>query len=373
MSPVIPLSEPYLGYSDRARVSKAIRSGWLTQAGKEVKIMEESLVNFYGFKTTSKYSVTSTSNGTTALHLALLAINVKAGDEVIIPNFAYVAVANAVLYVGAIPVVVDVDIDTWNISTDQILSKINAKTKAVIIVDNYGRLNDYSKLRKIVPAQIKIIQDAAESFPGNVHKQFVKNYGDIVTISFYANKIITAGEGGAIIAPKDMIEKIKYLKNQAQIPGSNFNHGDIGFNYRISNLHAAIFNAQWNKLKKNEKKRQKIFEKYYIALKKENIIFSTNDHENSAKWLFTIKIENLKIPMLKIRNSLASRGIESRPGFTPFSKMLYLKKASILDKNYPNSDVLANSVISLPTYPGLKSNQIDFIVASLGEIIFNEK
>jgi perosamine synthetase len=368
---MIPLSEPYLGKADRARVSKALRSGWLTQAGKEVRIMENILAEFYGLTESSEHSVTATSNGTTALHLALLSLDVGKGDEVIIPNFAYIAVANAILYVGATPVVVDVDPKSWNISKDEIQKKISHKTKAVIVVDNYGHLNHYEELRTVIPSRITIIQDAAESFPGNNHDKFKSNFGDIVTLSFYANKVITAGEGGAVVAPHSIIKRINYLKNQAQIDGANFNHGEVGFNYRISNLHAAVFNAQWSKLNTIEHRRRSVFSHYYKALNNANIEFSTNDCNDSAKWLFTISLLDLQFPIKDLRTGLAERGIESRPGFTPFSNIDYLKKVSKMDKVYPNSDLLAKTVISLPTYPRLKYEQIDFIVETMSTVLHN--
>ena len=215
MSYKIPLSKPWLTDLESNNVKKSIDSGWLTQNGSEIKIMEDYLQEYLILDADlSERDVTSCSNGTTALHLALLGIGIKAGDEVIVPNFCYVAVYNAVLYCNATPVLVDVDLDTWNISISKILDAVTDKTKAIITVDNYGRIVDYITLKAVLPSNITLIQDASESFPGINNVINDCGQGDISTFSFYANKVITSGEGGAILGPTDIIDRIRIMKNQ---------------------------------------------------------------------------------------------------------------------------------------------------------------
>lgn len=365
LSVKIPLSRPLLGRPERKKLVKALKSGWLTQAGPDVKAMELNLATQYIRDNQDNLFVTTTSNGTTALHLALLALDIGPQCEVIVTNFAYVATINSILYCGATPVVVDIDPITWNIDLDELQNAITEKTSAILVVDNYGTVADYEKIRSAVPKNIKIIQDAAESFPGKDMEMSDLIQGDVAVCSFYANKVLTAGEGGAIFGSKDVISRVSFLKNQAQNPNENFVHSDVGYNYRISNLHAAVFNAQWDKREKIQKKRKKIFENYDSELKKSRIKYSTNRDRTSSFWLFTIKLEYPNLKISAIRAALEANGIESRPGFTPFSKLKYLEQKAKFKSDYPISDSIYRNIISLPTYPGLKKNHIRRIVKIL--------
>jgi perosamine synthetase len=238
-----PLSQPWLTSDETRRVAKAIESGWLTQAGSEVKEMEAQLSNL---TSSSNLIATSTSNGTTALHLALIAAGVRAGDEVIVPNFAYIAVVNSVLYCGATPVLIDVDLETWNIDINQIRTAITEKTKAIIVVDNYGRFADLKNIRSELPESISIICDSAESFPENFDKDLY-SYANFLTTSFYGNKIFTSAEGGAVFGSEQSIKLIAKLKNHSASTEKKFYHDSLGYNYRITNIHAAIFSGQEEK------------------------------------------------------------------------------------------------------------------------------
>lgn len=196
MATSIPLSMPWLSSNEKSRVAEAIDSGWLTQNGPEVALMESNLHKFIvesDAERNTEYEVTTTSNGTNALHLALLALNISPGDEVIVPNFAYIAVINAVVYCGATPVVADVSSDNWNIDPVDLQRCISANTKALIVVDNYGKLNNFRELREIVNNRFPIIQDAAESFPDSCLPG--NSLGDLLTFSFYGNKVFTSAEG----------------------------------------------------------------------------------------------------------------------------------------------------------------------------------
>jgi perosamine synthetase len=355
----IPLSKPHLDDTDEEQLRAAIHSGWLTQNGTEVKLMEDRLDRFYFQKTKRiEFSCKSTSNGTTALHLALIAAGVTEDSEVIIPNFAYAAVANSVLYCHATPVLVDVDFENWNIDTSLVLKSITKKTKAVVLVDNYGNEADYLQLRSQLEDRIVIIRDACESFPFvNPHYPLLSN--DLVTNSFYANKIITSGEGGSIFGPPALIEKIAILKNQGvEIPGS-FQHSVLGYNYRISNLHAALFNSQWNKLEMLIKRRQEIFSRY-------EDFFSINfpkakTNAFASPWLFTVNFPNQEAS--ELRNFLKLKQIETRPGFTPFHKYPYLAK--FIKSKYSISESLSKGIISLPTFPELSNGELNYILESI--------
>jgi perosamine synthetase len=371
MSKYIPLSEPYLGRREAREVKRAVNSGWLTQQGSQVKILEKNLHEYFGSRIKKNFEVTSTSNGTTALHLALLSIDIKEGDEVIIPNFCYVAVLNAVLYCRAIPVCVDVSSESWNIEAGEVKRAITEKTKAVICVDNYGQPSNVSEIRKLIPENILIIQDSAESFPDPLGKTNLIN-ADLVTLSMYANKIITAGEGGAVIGSPSLISKIRELKNQSQDPNRKFNHVGVGYNYRMTNLHAAVFNAQWSKKDKILKKRNQIFDEYFIALSKVNFSWTTNFTSGSSPWLFTIQLNSLNKSSQEIMRVLGEKGIETRPGFNALSEFTFAKKIARKSGDGNHAQNLAGSIISLPTFPRLTKSKIKFIVKTLENAI-NDK
>jgi perosamine synthetase len=364
----IPLSKPWLTYGDSLQAKKAVSSGWLTQNGKYVKSMEQQIENFLQNHDNRKL-VTSCSNGTTALHLALKALGIGPGDEVIIPNFCYVAVANCVLYCGATPVVVDISSSDWNIDVDSLHKVLTNKTKAIICTDTYGRIANYKIIKNLVGNRITLIQDSAESFPGKFNGVVLGNQGDISTFSFYANKIFTCGEGGAIRGDLDIIERIKILKNQGIRNQGEFFHEDMGFNYRLTNVNAAIFMNQWKRRKKILKRREAIFETYFSLLKKYNLNYETNYSEQSSPWLFSISLKKYMSDTKFLRQNLGSLGIETRPGFTPISKMKYFEGTSLFPVSLSVSEGFYKSVICLPTFFELTNLDIERVVNSIANFI----
>ncbi len=326
--------------------------------------MEENINQFYSVGLNKHIQTTTTSNGTTALHLALLALGVSPGDEVVIPNLCYIAVANAVLYCGAKPVVVDVSKDSWNIDLNKLLSSITQKTKVVVLVDNYGVRINSEVFRKALPKNVRIVHDCAESFPAQETNSGIGG-ADLVTLSCYANKILTAGEGGAVIGNPEAIERIKILKNQAQNPKQKFSHSELGFNYRITNMQAAIFNVQWRKRERLLKRRQQIFKWYFAALKASSMNWKTSFQGDSTPWLFTISIENPNVRISKVIEVLKKAGVESRPGFTPIASTDYLLDKIRISGTLINSNDLSKSIISLPTYPKLREKDIKKIIMAL--------
>lgn len=362
----IPLAKPWLTEYETNRVAESVSSGWLTQAGHEVGLMEESIFSFLNPAQPENFSVTTASNGTTALHLILLAIGVGPGDEVIIPNFAYIAVVNTVLYCGATPVLIDCISKNWNMDKGSAISAITSKTKAIIFVDNYGNLEDLEEFRKKIPKEIKLIRDAAESFPGKSFDGSAFNGADFTSFSFYANKVFTAGEGGAIYGATEDIEKISILKNQALENKGTFKHESIGYNYRLSNMHAAIFNAQWSRSENILKERARVFAKYEKLLQTSRLSYKSNFEANP--WLFTIRLfENY--PIVHLRDRLNEHGIETRPGFSPFSDHAYIAKNSRLIDDNGEAIKISKEIISLPTWPELSEEKIEYIVHNLVETV----
>ena len=340
---------------EREYLLKAFDSGWLTQNGEAVFEMESNIKLHINRNSILKpKEVSSCSNGSTALHLALLSLDLGPQDEVIVPNFSYIAPVNAVLLSGATPKILDIDPNSWCLSESNIEKNISENTKAIISVDNYGNVPEMTSIREKFP-EIVIIQDAAESFPGVNTKE--NYYGDIITFSFYANKIFTSGEGGAIAGSPEVIERVKYLKNQNVERKGEFKHRDIGFNYRITNLQAAIFNAQWNRRDQIMSKRMEIFSNYEKILNLNPLVHNANFNANP--WLVTIELVNGY--STKIREKFTENRIETRPGFTPLSKHPWVVKKSMIEEQIIHSVNLSQNIISLPTFEDLDKRSIEKI------------
>lgn len=371
MSVQIPLSRPFLSELEAGFVHQAVKSGWLTQAGEYVSAMENEINAHLNFDKEG-YEVTSTSNGTTALHLVLMSIGVGPGDEVIVPDFGYIAPVNSILMCGATPVVVDVEESTWCIDSTLIENALSERTKAVIAIDNYGILANIDEIKKCIPENVFLIQDAAESFPSLYQQSNDVFKGDFVTTSFYANKIVTSAEGGAISGPKQFVEKIKSLKNQSVKGKGTFEHIDIGYNYRISNLHAALFNAQWERLPEILENRVRVFNYYFECLKFNKIDFESNQYPYFINpWLMTIRLKNLNSSIEHIREELSNNGIETRPGFKPLSEHEYLIGKIRINEECKVAKSLHKEIISLPTFPELTNVEIEFICSQLRIAIEN--
>ena len=369
MSFKIPLASPWLTGVEADFVLNTLTSGWLTQNSKQVKELEESISQYLDENSSSGKTFTLTSNGTTALHLALLSIGIKTGDEVVVADFSYMAVVNSILYCGATPVLVDVDSVDWCIDFDKVLKAISERTKAIIVVDNYGTPVNYAKLRQMLPNHITIIQDAAESFPGPNGNIRNGNQGDISTFSFYANKVFTAGEGGGIFANREKIEKIKILKNQGVEKPGQFEHTVIGYNYRITSLSAAVLAAQWSRKSEILNKLNNVFDMYFKYLNGSNVIYKSNFNSNTNPWLFTIQILNKNSDVSIIREKMTNAGVETRPGFQLASRLPHLKNLVISKEDHPVSVELSKRIISLPTHALLTEPEIKYVTAELSKSI----
>jgi len=195
------------------------------------------------------------------------------------------------------------------------------------------------------------------------------NFADLITVSLYANKIVTAGEGGAIVGKPNLIEKINKLKNQSQDPKRKFSHDEIGYNYRITNLQGAVFNAQWNRKAELLRARRRVFTSYQRELNNNGIAYSMNVGKDDSPWLMTIRLQNPNQDMQTITKLMMNSGIDTRPGFTAFSKMPYIAKKSKIGDLLVNSESLSQTLISLPTYPSLSNRQISDIVQALSEAL----
>jgi perosamine synthetase len=350
----IALAKPELGLRELEFATEAIQSGQISGSGKFINQMEKNLASYTG----REYCV-AVANGTVALHLALLALEIGAGDEVIIPDFGYVAFANAVLYVGAIPIMVDIEADSWGMDPLEVRKHITSRTKALIIVHNYGLAGDIQSLIEIAQEfDLKLIEDAAEALCGEYRGKKLGSLGDISTFSFFGNKILTSGEGGAILTNRVELDvKIRLLRGQGMDPKRRYWFSELGYNYRLSNLQASVFCAQFEKLDEFSQKRKLLFTRYEEIIKSIGTsLFKSND--SYAPWLFTFLL-NEGLDRDDFMHFLEKQGIETRPAFSAIHLLPEYQKYS--KSEYIESTTVSNRGVSLPTFAGMSEAEFSYI------------
>ena len=367
---IYPVSIPYISQRDINSVNKVLKNGWISSDGPEVRKFESEFSKFIG----RKYSVT-VSSGTAALEIAIKALGIKKNDEVLIPNFTIISNALAVVKQQAKPVLVDCNLENWNIDINQLENKINKKTKAIIVTHIYSFANDMDKILKICRKnRIFVIEDAAEVIGLKYKNKKCGSFGDISTFSFYANKQITTGEGGMISVNKfDLYNKCKSLRNLCFGKLNRFNHEDIGWNYRMTNIQAALGLSQIKNINKIVKKKIMIGRQYYKNLKLNKnltILPPFISYSKNIYWVVGILIKNKKIKSSLLAIKLRKFGIMTRPFFWPMHEQQIFKKMKLFKKSkFPNSSYLARYGLYLPSYYNLNNKQIDYISSVVNNIL----
>jgi perosamine synthetase len=358
---MIPIAEPSLGEEELKNVIEAVKSGWISSRGKFIEEFERNFSNYCD----RKYGV-ATSNGTVALHLALKTLGIGKGDQVIIPDLTFVAVANAVTYCNAKPVFVDSHPDYWCINPEKIEEKITPKTKAIIPVHLYGHPCDMDSIMKIAEERdLYVIEDAAEAHGAEYKGKKVGSFGDISCFSFYGNKIITTGEGGMCLTNnEELAEKMRILRDHGMDPNKRYWYDVIGFNYRMTNLQAAVGVAQLNKLDEFVEKKMQIARWYENELKElaEEEMITLHPEMPWAKcvyWMYSILAED-KIGMSRdnLMRKLEEKGIDTRPFFYPVHVMPPYKN----NKKFPVAEEIAREGVNLPSGVNLTKENVERIV-----------
>ncbi len=358
----IPAAEPLIAGNELKYLQDCMKSTWLSH-GKYVDLFEEKFAKFCEVK-----YATSVVNGTAALHLLLVSLGIKKGDEVIIPDLTFVATANAVSYVGAKPVLVDVDRNIWNIDPKKIEEKITAKTKAIIVVHLYGHPADMDKINSIAKDRnIYVLEDACEAHGATYKGKKAGSLGFASCFSFYGNKIITTGEGGMIVSDnKSLIDRASYLKAHAQAKKGIFYHAEIGFNYRFTNLQSALGLAQLENVDNVLRIKRENARIYNSLLKDVNILMlpPSEAWAESAFWMYSIvlKKENLRNKLIK---NLAEIGIETRPFFDPLHSLpMYREKG-----DFANTVFLSGNGLNLPSGATLNHDDIEYVCKCVKKIL----
>ena len=363
MDKFIPVNEPSIGDREKELINECIDTGWISSEGPFVEKFELELSK----KINRKYGI-ACSNGTAALDIAVAALKIGPGDEVILPTFTIISCALAIIKSGAKPVLVDSDPNTWNMNINAVENVITSRTRAIMAVHIYGLPVDMDPLKKIARKYgLYIIEDAAELIGAKYKDRQCGSIGDISTFSFYPNKQITTGEGGMVFTDDLQIKnRCKSLRNLCFQEGNRFVHNEIGWNYRMTNLQAALGIAQLEKLDKTIEKKIKIgslYNKYLMEIKDIVLPLKKTDFAQNIYWVFGIlinsDIENAKSIMAKLKNLK----IGSRPFFYPMHKQPVFKKMGIFEKNhFPVSEKLYEKGLYLPS--GIKIVEEDIKIIS---------
>ena len=351
-NPRIPIYQPDLLGNEKKYVNECLDTSWISSRGHFVNEFENQFSKRIGIE-----HAASVSNGTVALHLALIALGIGPGDEVIVPTLTYIASVNAINYCNASPVFVDSLRGTWQIDPDDIRRHITPRTRAIMVVHLYGQACDMDAIMKIAREhRLFVVEDCAEAF-GSLYKgQHVGTFGHISTFSFFGNKTITTGEGGMVVSQdKTLIERARHLKGQGLAEHREYWHDVVGFNYRMTNIQAAIGLAQLERSDGFIERKRAIAAIYSDMLSKVPLEL----HGEAPKTFHSYWMISILVPRAEMRDPLrehlAAAGIETRPLFYPVHTMPMHSKNY---RSHPVAEDLAWRGINLPSWPGLTDEQV---------------
>jgi len=365
----IPVAQPTLNGNEKKYVIDCLDTNWISSVGRYITAFEESFALFCGIK-----HAIATNNGTTALHLALVAMDLQPGDEVIIPTVTYIATANAVRYCGATPVLVDVHADTMNIDPADVERKITSRTRGIIPVHLYGHPAEMDAINAIAKKHgLWVVEDAAEAHGAEVSGRKVGTMGTCATFSFFGNKIVTTGEGGMVTTNDDALAaKLRLFRGQGMDLARRYWFPVIGYNYRMTNIQAAIGLAQMETIEKSISDRAQIAAWYDEALKdlKDHIVLPKSvESIKQVYWMYNIFLREGDARRRDgVMRELDEMGIETRPVFYPMHVLPPYKE----DTAYPVADRWAQRGINLPTYQALTKADVERVASSLKEVLLRQ-
>ena len=368
---MIPVNTPTLLGNEKQYLLECLESGWISSEGPFVKQFEEKFSSRVG----RKYGI-AVSSGTAALDVAVESLGIQKGDEVILPTFTIISCIHQIVRIGAIPVLVDSNPDTWNMDISQIESKITENTKAIMAVHIYGLPVEMGPLLKICEKHgILLIEDAAEMLGQTYLEKPCGSFGEISTFSFYPNKHITTGEGGMVVTDsEELAEKCRSLRNLCFQNKQRFIHERLGWNYRITNLQAAIGLAQLERLDESIVRKREIG-RHYTALLSEvpgfQLPYDDADYAKNIFWVYGLVLLDERLCEAKTAmNLLEENNIGSRPFFWPLHKQPVLRKMGFFrNQSFPVAEKLAQRGFYIPSGLGLKNNQIEEVVTIIKEKI----
>ena len=367
----IPVNEPLLNGNEKKYLCECIDTGWISSEGPFLKEFEQKMSDTVD----RKYGI-AVSNGTAALIVAVQALGMKKGDEVIMPSFTIISCAMAVMKVGAVPVLVDSDLYTWNINTNEIEAKITPKTKAIMIVHLYGLPVEVDKILAIAKKyNLKVIEDAAEMHGQTYKGKPCGSFGDISTFSFYSNKHITTGEGGMVVTDDaEIAERCRTLRNLCFKKDIRYVHDETSENYRFTNLQAAVGLAQLESLDEFVEKKRQMGRYYTEKLRDiEGLILPVEktEYAQNIYWVYGIVLDkNVKVDNKTVQKFLAEEGIGSRTFFWCMHEQpVYRRQDLFVNESYPNAEYLARKGFYIPSGLALTECQMNMVVKGMQRIM----
>jgi len=355
---MIPVYQPHFGGREKEYVNQCVDSTWISSRGEFISRFESEFASYIG-----AVHATTVSNGTVALHLALTALGIGPGDEVIVPTLTYIASVNTVLQTGAKVVYADSLADTWNVSAADIESRITENTRAVMVVHLYGLPCDMDAIGALCKKyDLLLIEDCAEAFGTLYNGQHVGTFGDIATFSFFGNKTITTGEGGMVVSREKAVhERACHLKSQGVSKTREYWHDELAFNYRMTNICAAIGLAQLERADEIIAMKCRIADWYKEALA--DLPLSVHAQQPGTRhsyWMVSILLDNGS-KRQELRDHLKEHGIETRPLFPPAHTMPHCQT----EQRFPIAESLSIRGINLPSYPTLSREQVQQIAQEI--------
>lgn len=367
----IPVNEPLLNGNEKKYLCKCIDSGWISSEGPFVKEFEQKM----SAAVDRKYGI-AVANGTAALEVAVRAIGIQAGDEVIMPTFTIISCAMAVTKLGAIPVLIDSDLFTWNMKVEEIEAKITARTKAIMIVHLYGLPVKMDQVLELARKyNLKIIEDAAEMHGQTYNGKPCGSFGDVSTFSFYPNKHVTTGEGGMIVTDdEELAERCRVLRNLCFRKDVRYVHDEISDNYRFSNLQAAIGLAQLERLDEFVERKRAMGEYYTEKLQEMDglmIPVSSTEYARNIYWVYGLVLEqDIQADNITVQKMLAERGIGSRTFFWCMHEQpVYQNMGLFSNETYPSAEYLARKGFYVPSGLALTQEQMEKVVVGIRDVM----
>ncbi len=371
MEQFIPVNEPLLNGNEKKYLCECIDTGWISSEGPFVKEFEQKI----SASVQRKYGI-AVSNGTAALEVAVQALEIGAGDEVIMPAFTIISCAMALTKAGAVPVLVDSNIDTWNMNVEEIEAKITARTKAIMVVHLYGLPVEMDKVLDLAKKyNLKIIEDAAEMYGQTYNGSPCGGFGDISTFSFYPNKHITTGEGGMVVTDNEKLaERCRMLRNLCFKKDARYIHDEISDNYRFTNLQAAVGLAQ---LERTDEflERKRAMGRYYTEALKDvqglHLPVPKTEYADNIYWVFGLVLDKtVQTDNKAIQRLLADEGIGTRTFFWCMHEQPVYQKQGIFEgESYPNAEYLARKGFYIPSGLALSEKQMECVVHKIKKVM----
>jgi len=366
----IAVNSPLLTGNEKKYLMDCIDSGWISSEGSYVTKLEQSMAQL-----TQRQHGIAVCNGTVALELAVKAIGIEPGDEVIMPTFTIISCALAIVRAGGIPVLVDSCSDTWNMDIKQIESKITEKTKAIMVVHIYGLPVEMNPVIELAEKyNLKIIEDAAQMLGQCYYERPCGSFGDVSIFSFYPNKLVTTGEGGMVVTNSlTVAQQCQLLRNLSFIPEQRYYHEQLGYNFRMSNLQAAVGVAQFERLNDYIQIKHEMGERYQTLLKDLDTLqlpIAKTDYAQNIYWVFGMVSKREDMPASKWMKALRQQGIDSRAFFVPMHQQPVFQKMGLFqNESYPVAEKLGKYGFYIPSGLALTTKQIEKVCQTIKNLV----